>query len=98
MYCNTTKNAVITAGFTSGGAEAKDEAVNTDNESAVKFEAECENFTTLEDGMGECLLSYRDNGSGGGQTQRVGDENWPLDTGASGHFTHDSKNWQCTQN
>ena len=64
--------------------------VKTDDESAMGSEAECETFTTLEDGTGGCLLSYWDSRGSGEQTQRVGGEMWLLDTGASGHFTHDS--------
>ena len=93
MYCTAMKNAVIAVGLTGGGAEAKEEVVNMDNDSAVQSEAKCEAFTALEYGTGECLLSYRDSGSSGGQTQRMGGGTWPLDTGANRYFTLDSTNW-----
>ena len=53
---------------------AKEEVVETDNESVVGFEVEYGAFTTLEDGAGKCSLSYGDSGDSGGQTQRMGDE------------------------
>ena len=52
MYCTAMKNAVIAVGLTGGGAEAKEEVVNTDNDSAVESEAECEAFTALDHGTG----------------------------------------------
>ena len=63
--------------------------IETDDEFTVGPEAECETSTTLEDGTGECLMSYGDSGSSGQQTQRVGDEMGLVDMGASGHFTYD---------
>ena len=69
---------------------AKEGVVETDDESVVGFEAECEAFTTLEDGAGTCSLPSGDSEDRGRQTQRVGNEMWLLDTGVSGHFPHDS--------
>ena len=42
--------------------------------------------------MGQASICCRRGivGGSGRHTQRVGNEMWPLDTGASGHFTHDS--------
>ena len=71
-----------------GGAVAKEDVVEMDDESAVESEAECEAFITLEGNTFECLLSYGDSEGSGGQTQRVGDEMWLLDTEASGYFIY----------
>ena len=46
----------MAVGLTSGGAVAKEEVVETDDESAGGSEAVCEVFTTLEDGTGKHLL------------------------------------------
>ena len=64
--------------------------VETSDKSTAGFETECETFTTHEDGIYKCLLAYGDIRGSGGQTQRVRDGTWVLDTGASGQFTHDS--------
>ena len=56
----------MAVGLTGGRAVPKEEVVETDGEAAVESEAECEAFTTLVDGTGECLLSYRDRGDSGG--------------------------------
>ena len=90
IYCRGTENAVIAIGLTGGGAVAKEKVVETNDESAVGSEAECEVFITVENETCECLLPYGDSGGSGGQTQSAGDKMWLLDTGASGHFTHDS--------
>ena len=80
----------MTVSLTGGGAVAKQKMVKIDDESAVGSEAKCEASTTPEDGTSKCLLSYGDSGGSKRQTQRVGNEMWLLDTGASGRFTHDS--------
>ena len=80
----------MTVGLIGGGAEGKEEVVETDEEPAMGSEAECEVFTTLEDGAGKCLLPYGDIGGSGVQTLCVGDEMWLLDTETGSHFTHDS--------
>ena len=74
----------MVVGLTGGGAVAKYEVVEMDDESVVGSEAECEAFITLEDETFECLLSYGDSEGSGGLTQRVGDKLWLLDTGNRG--------------
>ena len=63
---------MIVVGHTGGGAVAKEEVVETDDESAVKSKVECETFTTLEDGTVECLLPYGDVGVVGGKPSAWG--------------------------
>ena len=47
------KNAVMTVGLTDNSAVAKEEVIETDDESAVGSTVGCEAFTTLEGGSGE---------------------------------------------
>ena len=46
-----------------------------------------EAYTTLEIKTGECLVSMMEEGG----IRQMGDDLWLLDTGATGHFTHDSQ-------
>ena len=92
IYCKGTRKAVMTVGLTGGSAVKKEEEVGTSDKSAAGSEAECETFTTHEDGTYKCLLVYGDGRCSGGHTQRVRDGTWVLDTAASGRFTHDSTN------
>ena len=80
----------MAVGLTGGGAVAKVEMVETEDESAVGSETECETFTTFEDGTVECLLSYGGSKSRRGQTQHVGEEMWLHYTVSRDYFTHDS--------
>ena len=53
IYCKVPENSVMAVDLTGGGAVAKYEVVETDDESAVGSEAECEAFITLNCGTGE---------------------------------------------
>ena len=80
----------MAVGLTGGGAVAKEKVVKADDESVVGSEVDCETFTTLVDGTGECLLSYGDSRSSGGHTHRVEGKMWLLHSGTSERFTHAS--------
>ena len=54
IYNKGTGNALVADGLTGGGAVAKEEVVETNGKSAVRSKAECEAFTTFEDGTSEC--------------------------------------------
>ena len=68
---------MMAVGLAGGGEVAKEEVVETDDESALGSEAECEAFAALESGTDECLLPYQDSRGLRGQTLRVGDETLP---------------------
>ena len=49
--------------------------------------SDVEAYTTLEIKTGECLVSMMEEGG----MRQMGDDLWLLDTGATGHFTHDPR-------
>ena len=61
----------MTVGLIGDGTVVKEELVETDDESTVGFEAECEAFTTLKDGTGTYLLSYGNSGGSGGKASTL---------------------------
>ena len=76
----------MAVGLTGGGTVAKEEWSRRTTNPLWGPGRNVRPSPTLEDGTGECLLSYGDSGGSGGQTQHVEDEMWFLDTGARGHF------------
>ena len=50
-------------------------------------DSDVEAYTTLETKTGECLVSMMEEGG----IRQMGDDLWLLDTGATGHFTHDTR-------
>ena len=60
---------------------------STDDDSPVCSGADVEAYTTLEIKTGECLVPMMEEG----EIRQMGDDLWLLDTGATGHFTHDSR-------
>ena len=50
-------------------------------------DSDVEAYTTLEIKTGECLVSMMEEGG----IRQMGDDLWLLDTGATGHFTHDPR-------